>query len=196
MRDGLICLTGGDEGPLAHALAHGGSGGGAECVQRALRTVRAGQCVRGIAAAFLPRRRSAQSGCDRNRAEIELAAAGDQWRLLRDAASSAKCWMCFTCIRNHRTLATAGRLLARNSERHLKSPAEMARLFRRSSRSDCQHAGFFLRACNFTLNDLGYEFPNYPVPDGEPQMEFLARAHAGRHDVALRRGQRARAQAD
>ena len=35
----------------------------------------------------------------------------------------------FTCIRNHRTLSSAGRLLARNSERHLKSPAEMARLF-------------------------------------------------------------------
>ena len=51
----------------------------------------------------------------------------------------------FTCIRNHRTLATAGRLLTRNSERHLKSPDEMAsaclRIFRKQSRIP----KFFLR---------------------------------------------------
>ncbi len=35
----------------------------------------------------------------------------------------------FTCIRNHVTLANAGRLLERNAERHVKTPAEMARLF-------------------------------------------------------------------
>ncbi len=78
----------------------------------------------------------------------------------------------FTCIRHHRTLATAGRLLARNSERHLKSPAEMARLF-----SDLPEAiantEILSSRLNFTLNDLGYEFPKYPVPDGKPQMEFL-----------------------
>ena len=34
----------------------------------------------------------------------------------------------FTCIRNHRTLATAGRFLSQNAERYLKSPAEMTRL--------------------------------------------------------------------
>ena len=34
-----------------------------------------------------------------------------------------------TCVRHHTTLAEAGRLLAANSERHVKSPAEMARLF-------------------------------------------------------------------
>ena len=40
-----------------------------------------------------------------------------------------------TCIREKTTLATAGRLLAANAERHLKPPAEMARLFRDSSGS-------------------------------------------------------------
>jgi error-prone DNA polymerase len=35
----------------------------------------------------------------------------------------------FTCIRNHVTLMDAGRLLERNSERHVKTPAEMAHLF-------------------------------------------------------------------
>ena len=35
-----------------------------------------------------------------------------------------------TCIREHLTIDTAGRRLAANAERHLKPPAEMARLFR------------------------------------------------------------------
>ena len=36
----------------------------------------------------------------------------------------------FTCVRHHRTLATAGRLLTRNAERHLKSRVEMQKLVR------------------------------------------------------------------
>ena len=67
---------------------------------------------------------------------------------------------------------TAGRLLARNSERHLKSPAEMARLF-----SDLPEAiantQVLSSRLKFTLKDLGYQFPKYPVPDGESQMQFL-----------------------
>ena len=35
----------------------------------------------------------------------------------------------FTCIRHHRTLDTAGRLLARNSERYIKTPQQMLQLF-------------------------------------------------------------------
>ena len=85
----------------------------------------------------------------------------------------------FTCIRHHRTLATAGRLLARNSERHLKSPAEMTQLF-----SDLPEAiantEILSSRLQFTLKDLGYQFPKYPVPDGESQMHFLReRTHEG-----------------
>ena len=78
----------------------------------------------------------------------------------------------FTCIRHHRTLETAGRLLARNSERHLKSPAEMARLF-----ADLPEAIVTTEEVSsrlqFTLKDLGYVFPTYPVPEGATQMSFL-----------------------
>ncbi len=52
---GLICLTGGDEGPLAHALAQGGIARGTECVEKLVRTVWPRERLRGIAAAFLPR---------------------------------------------------------------------------------------------------------------------------------------------
>ena len=78
----------------------------------------------------------------------------------------------FTCVRNHVTLAGAGRLLERNSERYVKSPAEMARLF-----ADLPEAIANTRAISerleFTLADLGYRFPRYPVPEGETQMSFL-----------------------
>ena len=75
---------------------------------------------------------------------------------------------------------TAGRLLARNSERHLKSPAEMAQLFRRSSRSHRQHAELSSRL-EFTLEDLGYEFPRYPVPTARRRCIFLRAAHLRRN---------------
>ena len=78
----------------------------------------------------------------------------------------------FTCVRNHVTLAAAGRLLERNSERHIKSPAEMGRLF-----ADLPEAIENTRAISerleFTLADLGYEFPRYPVPWGETPISFL-----------------------
>jgi error-prone DNA polymerase len=77
-----------------------------------------------------------------------------------------------TCIRNHVPLAAAGRLLERNNERHLKSAAEMSRLF-----ADLPDAISNTREISarlqFTLADLGYEFPRYPVPHGETMMSFL-----------------------
>ena len=85
----------------------------------------------------------------------------------------------FTCIRHHRTLATAGKLLSRNSERHLKSPAEMARFFPIFPKPSPTRS-FFPRAWNSRLKDLGYQFPKYPTPNGESQMHFLReRTHDG-----------------
>ena len=77
-----------------------------------------------------------------------------------------------TCIRNHVPLAAAGRLLEINNERHLKPAAEMLRLF-----ADLPDAIANTREISarlqFTLADLGYEFPRYPVPPGETMMSFL-----------------------
>jgi len=78
----------------------------------------------------------------------------------------------FTCIRHHVTLMTAGRLLERNSERHVKTPAEMARLFADLPEA-IAHTRSISERLEFTLDDLGYRFPRYPVPDGETQMSFL-----------------------
>jgi error-prone DNA polymerase len=78
----------------------------------------------------------------------------------------------FTCVRNKVTLETAGRLLERNSERHLKTTAEMTRLFADSPEAIAA-TGEISSRLQFTLADLGYEFPRYPVPDGESMDSFL-----------------------
>ncbi|MFN7924680.1 MAG: error-prone DNA polymerase [Bryobacteraceae bacterium] len=77
-----------------------------------------------------------------------------------------------TCLRHKVKLATAGRLLDRNSERYLKPAREMSRLF-----ADLPEAIANTRTLServqFTLADLGYEFPRYPVPPGETMPSYL-----------------------
>ena len=77
-----------------------------------------------------------------------------------------------TCIRGKTNLAHAGRMLARNAERYLKPPEEMSRLF-----GDLPAAlaatGTLAERLQYTMADLGYRFPEYPVPPGETAMSFL-----------------------
>jgi error-prone DNA polymerase len=69
-----------------------------------------------------------------------------------------------TCIREHVTIDTAGRLLEANAERHLKSPHEMARLFRRAPEA-IDRTLRFLDRCNFSLGEL--EETEYPDENRE-----------------------------
>ena len=77
-----------------------------------------------------------------------------------------------TCIRHKTTLERAGRRLTWNAERYLKSPEAMARLF-----SDMPGAIAATRdlaeRLTYTMADLGYRFPDYPVPGGETMSSFL-----------------------
>ena len=77
-----------------------------------------------------------------------------------------------TCIREKVTIHRAGYLLDANAERHLKSPAEMQRLF-----ADWPHAIRATRAvadaCDFTLAELAYHYPMETIPPGEtPQGQL------------------------
>ena len=78
----------------------------------------------------------------------------------------------FTCLRAHTTLDRAGRLLARNAERHLKSPAAMAVLFADLPEAVTNSVRLAERL-EFTLSDLGYRFPDFPVGPGETQEGVL-----------------------
>ncbi len=169
--EGLICLTGGDEGPLAHALLRGGTRAATEIVEQLCR-------IFGRDNVYVELQRHFHRE-EEARNHVAVAIARELHLPL--LATNGVCYAqpqerevldVFTCIRNHVTLATAGRLLCRNSERYLKSPPEMVRLF-----SDLPEAIANTEALSsrlkFTLNDLGYQFPKYPVPAGETQMSFL-----------------------
>jgi error-prone DNA polymerase len=77
-----------------------------------------------------------------------------------------------TCIRLGTTLDEAGRALWINNERHLKAPAEMAELFRDYPQAIAATREIAGR-CQFTLQDLGYRFPDYPLPQGETADSYL-----------------------
>jgi error-prone DNA polymerase len=78
-----------------------------------------------------------------------------------------------TCIREHRTLHTAGYLLAANAERHLKAPEEMARLFHRYPDAVARTVEI-AAACAFSLDELRYEYPDEITTEGRTAQQELA----------------------
>jgi error-prone DNA polymerase len=79
----------------------------------------------------------------------------------------------FACLRHHTTLDAAGRLLAANGERHVKAAAEMAARFRDRPEA-VANTRRLAETLEFSLGDLGYEFPRYEVPPGHSMDSFLA----------------------
>ncbi|MGC1348268.1 MAG: PHP domain-containing protein, partial [Xanthobacteraceae bacterium] len=77
-----------------------------------------------------------------------------------------------TCVREKCTIAEAGVRLAVNAERHLKSPAEMARLFARFPDAIARTVTI-AKACTFSLSELKYEYPDEPVPEGKTAQQHL-----------------------
>ena len=77
-----------------------------------------------------------------------------------------------TCIRHKTTLAQAGRRLGRNAERYLKPPALMAQLFQDLPEA-VQATRTLVDRLGYTMADLGYRFPEYPVPSEETMGSFL-----------------------
>jgi len=169
--NGLICLTGGDEGPLAAALARGGMDEARLVAEQLVR-------IFGRENVYVELQRHFDRAEEmRNRALIEIARSLGLPLVATNGvrhatAADRELADVLTCIRTHNTLETAGRLLARNSERHIKSAAEMQQMFADLPEAIAATEEIASRL-EFTLADLGYEFPRYPVPDGETMMSFL-----------------------
>ena len=172
--EGLVCLTGGADGPLAKALNHRNpeSTEGAQKSAEWLIDV----FGKGNVYAELQRHFNRDEEA-RNQAVLEIAQRVDLPTLATNGVCHAsraqrEVTDVFTCIRNHVRLETAGRLLATNSERYLKSAKLMSQLF-----ADLPEAIYntveLSSRLQFTLKDLGYEFPKYPVPQGETMSSFL-----------------------
>ena len=66
----------------------------------------------------------------------------------------------------------------------MKTAAQMARLFADLPEAIANTLEISVRL-QFTLSDLGYEFPRYPVPEGETMASFLAPARGGRRAPPL-----------
>jgi error-prone DNA polymerase len=194
---GLICLTGGDDGLLATALARGGFDEALGAVERLTQIFGRNNVYIELQRHF---HREEEA---RNRAAVEIANTLN----LPLLATNGVCYATprdreladvFMSLRHHCTLATAGRLLARNSERHLKSPVQMQHLFTDLPQALANTLELSSRL-EFTLNDLGYQFPPFPVSEGETMDSLLRerthegfRQHYGRAENDLK--QRARRQ--
>jgi error-prone DNA polymerase len=169
--EGLICLTGGDEGPLAAALKQGGPEEARNTIDKLIGIFGHNNVYVELQRHF---HREEES---RNRIAIDLARAFHLPVLATNGVNYAipkarELADALTAIRHHKTLSTAGRLLARNSERHLKSSEEMQQLFADLPEAITNTQELSNRL-EFTLNDLGYEFPRYPVPEGETMDSYL-----------------------
>jgi error-prone DNA polymerase len=168
--DGLICLAGGSESPLAPAL-------------RRRDEATALHLVRSLTALFGDRlyidlqrhldpeeeRLNQRMLALARRCDVPIVATND----VRHATTASRPLLdVLTCIREKTTLDAAGRLLLNNAERYLKPAREMAALFR-----DLPEALLNTRCiserCEFTLDNLGYRFPDYPLPPGETAMGHL-----------------------
>ena len=165
---GLICLGGGVLSPLSRLLVRGDD-------PRALGDRLAAIFGRGNL--YLDLQRHFDS--DEERLNRKLFAFAETMRLPVVAAND----VChagveralldvLTCIRLHTTLEEAGRRLWVNNQRHLKPPVEMAMLFRDLPRAVAATREIADR-CAFTMSDLGYRFPDYPVPMGETADSYL-----------------------
>ena len=169
--EGLVALTGDEEGPVRRAWLERGPAAAAE----------AGARLAGI------------FGRDRLHVEIQrhLVPGEERWnRFLVDWGRASRlpllatngvlhatpecCGVLdvFTCLRHHTTLDAAGRLLSPNRERHLKGQRAMEGLFGDLPEA-VSNTERLAGGLEFTLANLGYRFPDYPVPGGESQDSFL-----------------------
>jgi error-prone DNA polymerase len=168
---GLVCLTGGEEGPLAAALSRGGETAGRETVEGLVR-------IFGHENVYVELQRHQEREEEwRNQAAIRIARSLKLPVIATNGVRYATAYDrevqdLFTAIRHHVELDQAGRLLALNSRRHLRRASEMAALFR-DVRGAVENSVSLSSRLGFELNDLGYEFPRYPMSDGETMDSFL-----------------------
>jgi error-prone DNA polymerase len=169
--EGLIALTGDEEGPVVRAW-HKGGAQWADGVLRRIETI------------FGPDRLYVEMQCHLARGDerrlrfladlavarrLPMLATGGVTHAVRAGCEVADV---FTCLRNHTTLDAAGRLLAPNAERHLR-PARAMQILFADYPDAVSNTVRLADRLEFTLRDLGYRFPDFPVPEGETQESFL-----------------------
>lgn len=173
---GLVCLTGGEEGPLAAALVNGGEEAGRETVERLVG-------IFGRSNVYVEVQRHYEREEEwRNQAALRIASSLKLPVLATNGVRYATAYDrevldLFTAVRHHTELDQAGRLLALNSERHVRPASEMVRVFHDVPNA-IENTIELSSRLQFELSDLGYEFPRYPVPDSGTMDSFLRKRAA------------------
>ncbi len=175
---GLIALTGDEDGPVRTAWRQAG----ADAANAVLAKLGS---VFGAHRLYVELQRHRLRGEEREISFLaDLAAAHDLPLLATGGVNYATKGArpvadVFTCLRLHATLDTAGRRLSANDHRHLKSADEMLALFADRPQAIANTERLAERL-EFTLHDLGYKFPEFPVPPEHSMESFLReRAYAG-----------------
>ena len=168
---GLICMTGGDEGPLAAALTEGGEEAGRRSVKELVR-------IFGTGNVYVELQRHGEREEEwRNQAALRIAESLRLPVLATNGVRYATQYErevldVFTAIRHGCDLEGAGRLLATNSQRHVRSASSMRRLFSDVPEA-IENTRLLSERLEFELDNLGYKFPEYAVPDDETMDSFL-----------------------
>ena len=171
--EGLVCLTGDDEGPFFRALLFDDVDGGREVLRR-LRSIFGDRHL------FIEVQRHLWRIEDRILAGSVVLAREFGLPLLASNGvlyaepESQQVLDVMTCARFHTHLDVAGQLLSLNGARCLKSARQMRWLFAQMPEAVTNTVRLADRL-EFTLEDLGYEFPRYRTPAGESMDECLRR---------------------
>ncbi len=170
-RDGLVALTGDAEGPLHAPIVRRDRPRAEETLRRIVTAFGPGQV-------YVELQRHQVPGEERiTAALVDLARAHGLPLLATNGVLYAtpagrNVHDVFTCIRHHTHLDAAGLLLSPNAQRCVKSPRQMAALFADLPEA-IDNTGRLAKRLDFTLEDLGYEFPAFPVPEGETMDGLL-----------------------
>jgi len=121
-------------------------------------------------------RRLAELSALATAAGVPLIALGD---VLYHVPERRRLQDVLACVREHKTLDAAGRLLQANAERHLKSAAEMARLFKAAPRAVAETLRVLERLA-FSLDELAYDYPLESAGESATPFDELVRlSYAG-----------------
>ncbi len=168
---GLICLTGGDEGPLAAALNRGGEPAARKELERLIRLFGPGNVYVEL------QRHGERAEEHRNQVALALAESLKLPLLATNGVRYATQYErevldVFTAIKHGTDLERAGRLLQRNSQRQLRPARVMRKLFADLPEA-IDNTVLLSQRLEFQLDKLGYEFPRYTETDGLPANIFL-----------------------
>ncbi len=185
--EGLIALTGDAEGPVRRAWRTQGAAAAAPALEKLI-AIFGREADPATARLFVELQRHRIRGEEREITFLRDLAAAQRLPLLATGGATYAIpghrivADVFTCLREHTTLDAAGRRLEINAERHVKSAAEMLELF-----GDLPEALANSRRIDerlgFTLKNLGYQFPEYCLPNGE-RVDQDAYLRQKTHDAA------------